>query len=73
MGQKPKIGMSLQLNQKPTLITCNETHDTEPGCSRCYKMHPEGFFCSLGRTKNKKRTINHRPKRRKTFEDHTSF
>ncbi len=40
-----KLGISLKLTQKPTLMQCNEIDDLDPGCYRCYRMYPNGFYC----------------------------
>jgi hypothetical protein len=34
-----KMGMSLQIVQKPTLTKCDVL------CSECYRQNPDGFFC----------------------------
>ena len=64
-----KMGLSLQIVQKPTLLYCNENDDTEPGCDKCHKITDTGFFCPGGeRAIVTKGELT--PQERKTIEDH---
>jgi hypothetical protein len=71
MGQKTKLGMSLQLIQKPLLIQCNEAADIDPGCTKCYRLYPNGFYCPFG--KKLVKTSRALPAKRKKLEDYLYF
>lgn len=67
-----KMGLSLQMTQKPQLLQCNEAADVEPGCRKCYRLYPDGFFCPGGeKTLIIKRKIN--PRERKIIEDYLCY
>jgi hypothetical protein len=70
---KMQLSMSLQIAQKPTLLECNETNETDPGCYRCYRLNPDGFYCPMSKKTKEETASGYSPKERETLEDHTSF
>lgn len=68
-----KMGISLQMIQKPTLKKCDSA-----SCTDCYiehpvKKYPRGFYCPSP-NKSKTKNISAIPSlERETFEDHYSF
>jgi hypothetical protein len=68
-----KMGMSLQLIQKPTLPKCLETYET---CTECLKTNtvekfPRGFYCPAGKWKVSDQLVSEITRsERKTLEDH---